>query len=496
MRTSRWFTNSVILVATAVGTMALLTPSLSLAQANDPTPTIDEQIVARATGLSDAFRQATNIVQPSVVSITSEKELRIPGGLRGGGPPIPEEFRRFFGDDFERFFERPVPDQRGIQQGFGSGVIVSRDGYILTNNHVVAGADNVTVELQDESRHKASVVGTDPKTEVAVIKIDADGLPVATLADSDKVRVGDWVLAIGGPFGLQNTVTAGIVSAKGRDTVGIADYENFIQTDAAINPGNSGGPLINMRGEVIGINTAIATRSGSNAGVGFSIPSNMARTIMDALIHDGRVERGFLGALIQNLTPELAASFGFEGKDGVLIGDVSKDGPADKAGLKAGDIVTKLDGKPMSSSSQLRNTVAATTPGTTVELEVFRDGRTRLIKVKLGLLDDSVAAAGAPAGSATANELGLIVRTLTPELANQMGYEEDLRGVVITEVESGGLAQRAGLRPGDIIASINGEATSNAKAFQETLSKHDLKRGIRLQVVSEGVKRFLFLRER
>jgi len=492
----KWSVIYLILVAISLTTIVLLTKSSSNVQANDPKPAIDEQAAMHAEGLSAAFRQATQVVQPSVVSITSKKELRISGGFRGELPQIPEEFRRFFGDDFERFFDGPVPDQRGVQRGFGSGVIVSHDGYILTNNHVVAGADDVTVKLQDESTHKAKVVGTDPKTEVAVIKVEADNLSVARLADSDKVLVGDWVLAIGGPFGLENTVTAGIVSAKGRDTVGIADYENFIQTDAAINPGNSGGPLINMRGEVMGINTAIATRSGASAGVGFSIPSNMARAIMDALIKSGRVERGFLGAMIQTLTPELAESFGFEGKDGVLIGDVTKDGPADTAGLKAGDIVTKLNGKPTESSSQLRNTVAATAPGTTIELQVFRDGHTLSLKVKLGLLDDGLQAANVPPGSTSAKELGLTVRTLSPELASQLGFDENQQGVVISEVESGGLAEHAGLRPRDVIVSINGEEITNANAFREALSKHDLKRGIRLQVISEGVKRFLFIRGR
>lgn len=493
-----WGIACLSLVVMAVGAVALLSqssPQVVLANAPDAAST--EQTAAHADGLSAAFRHAVGVVQPSVVSITAEKEFRISGGLRGEVPPIPEEFRRFFGDDFERFFDRPAPDQRGVQRGFGSGVIVSHDGYILTNNHVVAGADRVTVKLHDESTHEAEVVGTDPKTEVAVIKVDATNLSVARLADSDRVRVGDWVLAIGGPFGLENTVTAGIVSAQGRDTVGIADYENFIQTDAAINPGNSGGPLINMRGEVIGINTAIATRSGSSAGIGFAIPSNMARSIMDALITTGRVERGYLGALIQNLTPELAESFGFGTQRGVLIGDVSQDGPADKAGLKAGDIVTKLDGKTVDSSSQLRNTIAATAPGTTVELEVFRAGRSVTIKVKLGLLDASVAATGsATAGSAAAAELGLAIRTLTPELAGQLGYEEGQRGVVITEVEPGGMAQRVGLRPRDVIVSINGTAVNNATDFREQLSKQDLKQGIRMQVMSEGLKRFVFIRSR
>ena len=262
----------------------------------------------------------------------------------------------------------PYPTSGAYSAGSAAESSFPPDGYILTNNHVVAGADLLTVKLQDKSTHKASVVGTDPKTELAVIKVDAKNLPVARLGNSDNVRVGDWVLAIGGPFGLENSVTAGIVSAKGRSWVGIADYENFIQTDAAINPGNSGGPMINMRGEVVGINTAIATRSGSNSGVGFAIPSNIVRSVMTALIENGRVERAYLGALIQELSPELAASFGFTGSVGVLVGDVTDNGPAEKAGIQAGDIVTKLNGKPVSGVGELRNAVAANAPGTTVEL--------------------------------------------------------------------------------------------------------------------------------
>lgn len=487
----------LIPVGVAFALQVLLPQSPVRAQGDRAKGAIDERIAAHADGLSDAFRQAIAVAQPAVVSITAQKELRISSEMRGERSRVPEEFRRFFGDDFERFFDRsnPVPEQYGVQRGFGSGVIVSHDGYILTNHHVVAGADTVTVKLQDETTYRATVVGTDAKTEVAVIKIEGKDLPTTVLADSDKVRTGDWVLAIGGPFGLENTLTAGIVSAEGRDAVGIADYENFIQTDAAINPGNSGGPLINMRGQVIGINTAIATRSGSNAGVGFAIPSNMARAIMQTLIKQGHVERGYLGAMIQNLTPELAESFGFRSKGGVLIGDVSKDGPADKAGLRSGDIVTKFNGKPLKSASQLRNMVAATTPGTTVEFDIFRDGQTTTVKVTLQRLEDQ-AVAGSPRGSASSTELGLTVRTLTPELASELGLKKEDVGVVVTEVRPGSLADLSGLRPKDVIISVNGQAIASTAAFQDAIMKSDLKRGIRLQVVSEGIKRFAFIRSR
>ncbi len=477
--------------ALVLAVIALLAPPPSVSFAKEPPPA--ESLSAVAERLSDVFRQATRIVQPSVVSITAEASVPVFNGGQSGWPRIPDEFRRFFGDDLGPFFDPSAPGKRGVRRGFGSGVIVSSDGYILTNNHVVAGAETLSVQLQNESTHKARVVGTDPKTELAVIKIDAADLTVARLADSEKVRIGDWVLAIGGPFGLRNTVTAGIVSAKGRDTVGIADYENFIQTDAAINPGNSGGPLINMRGEVIGINTAIATRSGSNAGVGFAIPSNMAGVIMQSLIKNGHVARGFLGALIQDLTPELASSFGFKGKHGVLIGDIRADGPADKAKLKAGDIITKLNGEWVNSSRQLRNRVAETAPGTKVELELFRDGRTRSAQVVLGRLNEDDGAGPGRGESMEAEKLGLEATALTAELASELGLKEGQTGVVITRITPQGLAERSGLEVADVIVSLNGKAVSDIPGFKKELARSNFKRGIRLQVISNGLKRYLFI---
>ena len=487
--TTASFINMLVLAGI---TLLMQAPSVSLAKEPQPAKSFS----AVAERLSDVFRQATSIVQPSVVSITAEKSVLAFNEEQPGLPHIPDEFRRFFGDDFGKFFDRSAPGKRGVRRGFGSGVIVSSDGYILTNNHVVAGAENLSVQLQNESTYKAKVVGRDPKTELAVIKIDANDLTAAELADSEKVHIGDWVLAIGGPFGLRNTVTAGIVSAKGRDTVGIADYENFIQTDAAINPGNSGGPLINMRGEVIGINTAIATRSGSNAGVGFSIPSNMARLIMQSLIKNGHVARGFLGALIQDLTPELASSFGFKGKHGVLIGDINADGPADKAKLKAGDIITKFNGVWVNNSRQLRNRVANTAPGTKVKLEFFRGERTRTVEVTLGRLNEGDAASRGHGESVEAAKLGLVATTLTAELASELGLKEDQTGVVVTKIEPQGLAERSGLRVKDVIVSLNGKAVSDMPGFQKELAKCNLKRGIRLQVISNGLKRYLFIMSR
>ncbi len=449
--------------------------------------------LARANDLTEAFHSVADAMRPSVVSISSVKRIR--PAIRQPDHPFgqwPEEYEHFFGDDFfDRFFPYRIPEGGFERRGLGTGVIVSEDGYLLTNNHVVAGADEVTVTLSDDRRLTAEVVGTDDKSDVAVLKVDAENLLPAPLGDSDAIRVGQWVLAIGSPFGLDQTVTAGIVSAKGRADVGIADYEDFIQTDAAINPGNSGGPLVNLEGEVVGINTAIASRTGGFMGVGFAIPSNMARTIMENIIDDGRVERGWLGAMIQDLSQELAESFNFHSTDGVLIGDVVPDGPADNAGLRAGDIVTKFKGKPVRKMSQLRNAVASTAPETEAEVEIFRDGKKMTRTVTIGLLEGRYVAGG---GTPSAFDLGMTVQTLTPEMAEQAGFERDEQGVIVTQVESGSLAARVGIRPGDLIVAVGTARIGDLGDFREAMQESDVRRGIRMQVKREGVQRFVFLK--
>lgn len=450
-----------------------------------------------ANHLSDAFKYVAKSMRPSVVSISSVKRLQIqqPQVRRfGGNGQMPDEFRQFFGDDlFDRFFfEMPTPPRGYEQQGLGTGVIMSEDGYIVTNNHVVAGADEVKVTLSDKRQFIAEIVGTDKPTDIAVLKINAENLKPSRWGSSSELEVGDWVLAVGSPFGLEQTVTAGIVSAKGRANVGITDYEDFIQTDAAINPGNSGGPLVSLRGEVIGINTAIASRSGGNMGVGFAIPSDMASTVMDKLINHGEVDRGYLGALIQDLNEDLAASFNYDGADGVLIGDVVDDGPAAKAGLKAGDIVIELDGKRMKSSNQLRNTVAATPAGTSSKLRIYRDGKEKVLAVEIGQLEASARFAGRE--GASDGDLGITVQTLDAETARQLGYDEDVKGVVVTEVERGSAAASVGIRARDVIVSVGGHEVTDAAGFRKALEDNDLKRGIRMQVMSEGSRRFVFIR--
>ncbi|HND52407.1 MAG TPA: Do family serine endopeptidase, partial [Pirellulaceae bacterium] len=388
-------------------------------------------------------------------------------------------------DPFERFFEMPRGGESGPefdQEGLGSAVIISSDGYLLTNNHVVQGADEVKVMLADQRELKAEVVGSDRLTDLAVLKVDAKGLVAAPLGDSDALEVGEWVLAIGSPMGFDQTVTAGIISAKGRH-VGVTKggYEDFLQTDAAINPGNSGGPLVNLRGEVIGINTAIASRTGGYMGIGFAVPAKMARSIADQILKSGKVVRGRIGAAIQDLTPELAESFGFKGANGVLIGDVVADSPAAKAGLKSGDIVTEYQGEAMKSSSQLRNAVAATAPGATAKLELFRDGKSRKVDIQVGKLDEEEATEPGSAGEKEEanDDLGVSVQNLTPEVARRLELPDSLRGVLVTGVAPGSVAARAGLRAGDVITIIAGKEVRNLADYRQAMKAHTKTAGLR-----------------
>jgi serine protease Do len=457
------------------------------------TAALPAEAAATPDDLSSAFRRVAKSVRPSVVNIRSVQHVRL-----GARPPVDrpdaefDAFREFFGDNlFERFFSFRMPDQGFVQRGIGTGVIVSGDGYILTNHHVVRDADEVTVGLSDNRTFTGRIVGADEKTDLAVVKIEASELVPAELGDSDQLEVGDWVLALGNPFGLSQTVTAGIVSAKGRANVGIADYEDFIQTDAAINPGNSGGPLVNLRGQVVGIATAIVTRSGGYMGVGFAIPINMARSIKDSILRHGRVDRGWLGVAIQDLSEDLSRSFGYEGRAGALVGDVTPDGPADRAGVRSGDIIVSFDGRSVENTNQLRNAVASTPPGRTAQLEVVRDGKRQQLSVRVGQ-QETRAVVAHPRGE-SAVDLGLHVRTLTPELARRIGCDVDA-GVVVAQVEADSLAARAGIRVHDVITAVGSRSVRDVAEFKDAMEQQDLRRGVRLHVRTGSAARYVFLK--
>jgi serine protease Do len=449
--------------------------------------------VAEPADFRRQFVEVARTVRPSVVAIAAVSTVEVPGAR---GLPFGLE-----GSPFEHFFRMPGRGgpRKQKRRGMGSGVIVDAQGTILTNNHVVDGADELTVVLDDDRELDAEILGTDPKTDVAVIRVKpgqpgADNLRSAAFGDSDELEVGEWVMAIGAPFGLKQTVSAGIVSAVGRGNMGIADYEDFIQTDAAINPGNSGGPLVGLDGRVVGINTAIASRTGGNQGIGFAIPINMARSVMHQLLDGGSVTRGYLGVYIADLSKDLAESFGFEGDDGVLIQDVGEQGPAAEAGLKAGDIVYERDGKPVEDVVTFRNGIAQTPPGTKVALGIWRDGKKKSIAVTLGTLpgDEQQANVGKPGKARKQGRWGLGLGDVTPELAQRFELG-DARGALVMQVRPESPAAEAGLRPGDLIGKVKGKRVASAKEAVKLL--RDAGDGpLRLWVIREGRGRFVLLR--
>ncbi len=436
-----------------------------------------------------AFVEISKRVVPSIVNISTTKITK--RFERGPFGPFFQDpfFRRFFGDDF--FKEHNMPRRRK-EQSLGSGVIVSEDGYIITNNHVIAGADAIKVVLSDRREFTGKVVGADPKSDIAVIKIKASGLPAIVWGDSDKIEVGEFVLAIGNPFGLNQTVTSGIISAKGRANVGIADYEDFIQTDAAINPGNSGGALVNIRGELIGINTAIFTRSGGYMGIGFAVPSNMAKSVMDSLINVGKVTRGWLGVYIQDITPELAKQFGLSSNKGALISNVIEGSPAEMAGLKRGDVIVGYNGKEVRDTGHLRNIVSQTPVGNMMDVKVIHEGREEVLKITIGELPADMAKLGEAGGEEGIFE-GVTVQSLTPEFMERLDIPEKIKGVVITAVEAGSIADESGLRVGDVILEINRKAVKAIKDFSKIVAGVKENEGILMLVYREGMTIFLTL---
>jgi serine protease Do len=447
-----------LVVLALVAAVALCAPVASRAQTPaGPAP----ESVRVLEALESAFVSVADRVMPAVVNVTVKSKRGPAGAEAPDRPEMEERFKEFFGQEFfDRFFRKRSPRDEG--RASGSGVIVDKQGYILTNNHVVENAAEIEVGLSDDRKFKAVLVGRDPKTDLAVLRVEAPpgSLPVAELGDSDRLRVGQWAIAIGNPFGLDRTVTAGIVSATGRSRVGVATYEAFIQTDASINPGNSGGPLLNLQGKVIGINTAIVA---SGQGIGFSIPINMAREVMGQLIAKGRVIRGWLGIVIQDLTSDLAAGFGIASPGGVLISDVMKDSPAEAAGMRPGDVIVEFTGAPIKEVTDLQRRVAAVEPGKPAALTVIRDRKPTPLTVRIGEQpNEEVQVAALP----REERLGLTVEPLTQEAAERYGLTAR-SGVVVTAVKPGSAGAEAGIRAGDAILEVNRRPVTSVEGFRD-----------------------------
>jgi serine protease Do len=488
--------------------------------------------VSYLRGMSKAFSSIAKKASPAVVFVSVEK--KIPAvrhyGQRGQAPyyqgrrpyqrgnlnDLLEQF--FFGNPYggQRYPNpRSVPPHSGSapqatppqgkrdpyrEVGQGTGFIISPDGFIITNSHVVTEADRLMVKIEDGSELEAKVIGFDPDSDIAVIKVDGKSLPHLTFGDSDTLDVGEWVVAIGNPFGLNRTVTAGIVSAKGRSDVGILNYEDFIQTDAAINPGNSGGPLLNLDGEVVGMNTAIFSRSGGSMGIGLAIPSNMVDRIQSQLAKSGKVSRGFLGVSIQNLTPELAKSFGVRVKRGIVVGEVSSGSGAEDAGLVTGDIILSLNGERVKDASGFRNNIALNAPGDKVKLGIVRSGKKKTLTATLGGRDDGanpVKVTPAPEEQGYSRS-GLQLQELSESIKRSAGIPRHINGVIVAGVESGSYAQEAGLTPGSVIVQVNKKAVAGIKEF-EALYNAAVKRNgesILFLVVNNRVSRYVVMKLR
>jgi serine protease Do len=467
---------------TVMGTGTTPRPAGAIASVTAPAP----------SGLpAQGFADIAQAVTPAVVNIVASR----PQG-RDGREQM-EEFFNFpfpFGPQGPREFRGPRAPHDGPEphgSGQGSGVIVTPDGYVLTNNHVVDSAKELAVTLPDKREFKGKIVGTDPKTDLAVVKIDGKDLPYVSWGDSSKLRVGDYVLAVGNPFGLNSTVTLGIVSALGRGRMGITQYEDFIQTDAAINPGNSGGALINTKGELVGINTAIFSRSGGNEGVGFAVPTSLGRTVFDSLVKTGKVVRGWLGVGIQDVTQDLAKSFKLKESRGALVSDVKEGSPADQGGLKPGDVIVSYQGSPVADGVSLQRLVARTPVGTKASITVIRDGREQELAITVGELSDTTRIARADGGTGEPALAGVAVQELDRETVRELGLTGKVHGVVVVGVEPDSGAERAGLQPGDVIREINRQPVESVKDFEKLAS--DVKKGERVLMLINRRGATLFL---
>lgn len=426
---------------------------------------------ATQAGIQTTFAPIVEKDLPAVVNISSSRVVRSSGGDMQPFMMDPF-FRQFFGDNFGR---QPQAPSKQYERGLGSGVIVRPDGYILTNNHVIDGATDITVTLLDKREFKAKVIGTDAKTDIGVLKVDAKDLPTLAFADSSKVKVGDLALAMGEPFGLRHSVTMGIISAKGRTGISsIQSYEDFIQTDAAINPGNSGGALVDVRGDLIGINTAILSHgSGGNEGVGFAVPINMARAVMDQVIAHGKVTRGYMGVVTENISPAMAKSFHLTDTRGALMGDVTAGSPAAQAGIQRGDVITEMNGEKLEDSNQLRLRVSMTPPGTSVNFKLLRDGVEKTVSVKLTELpsDNQRLGSTSPGGGGSNALDGVSVEDLNAQVLRQLDMPATTKGVVVTDVADGCPASVAGMQSGDVIQEVDRVRITSVSDFDRAIRR-------------------------
>ena len=497
-------------LATSIATLlafAAIAP-LGFAQAPAPAPAkevpavkVDPKPLPQIAGTLTTFAPVVEKVAPNVCTIATSKMIRRNAAQQDNPMLRDPMFRRFFGIPDGQ--DEAAPDdgkpgrKRRQMTGLGSGVIVSAEGHIITNNHVIEGADEIIVRIGNgKQEFKATKIGTDPGTDIAVLKIEGAGkLSGITFADSDKLRVGDLAIAVGNPFNLTQSVTMGIISALGRGGTGITEYENFIQTDASINPGNSGGALVDTEGRLIGINTAIFSRTGGNQGIGFAVPANLAKTVMESLIKTGKVSRGFLGIAMQPLSDELAKAFKIENNAGVLVAEVTAKGPAEKAGVQSGDVVVAINGQKVEGPREMQLIVAAIPPGTKVELKLMRDGQDKTVSVDLAERPNLRAAANTPAEKLDEPDVldGVTVGDLDTEARKKFGVPEEAKGVVITEIDADSASAEAGLKVGDVIHEIERQAITTSKQAVELSEKVKKQKKVLLRVSTKGSSRFVIV---
>jgi len=489
----RYFVSAAFILVLGVFVGLVLSSHLGIVTSLPAKSQISSKSVELLTQLSDAQSEVAAVATPSVVNISTTRVIksREAGQFDLFDDPF---FRRFFGDQLPH----PNVPKEHKEQSLGSGVIVSEDGYIVTNNHVIEKAQEIKVLLSNKKDYKAKLIGADPKTDIAVIKIDAKGLTALAWGDSNKLKVGEIVFAIGNPFGLNQTVTRGVISAVGRANVGIADYEDFIQTDAAINPGNSGGALVNVRGELIGVNTAILSRTGGYQGIGFAVPSSMARQVMDSLIKYKKVVRGWLGVSIQDVTSDLADEFGVKDLKGALVSGVMKKSPAEQAGIKQGDVILQYNGKVVEDTGHLRNMVSQTPINTTVKVKLQRakkevEVEVVIVELPKKLTEPSVREEETEENNGEENDslLGLVVHELTPDLARRFGIDENEKGVVVLKADPSSRVFEAGIRPGDIILQINQQNITTLEEYKKKASTIKKKERILFLIRRKGQDQFV-----